>query len=158
MTHKISINGHEDVAKLMNFYGLKKTMFESGEVVTFSVHTATDTDYKVTSSLARISCENYVPGGISTYSFIMPDEDVEIDVSSYGSMMNPYMNGAPEPSMGMMTMCMMGMNGPVNADSNTGLASCQWEGKPEFCPECGASTKTFSKFCGECGAKLLPKE
>lgn len=158
MMHKITINGHEDATELLNFYGLKKTMFEPGEEVSFSVHTATDTNYKVTSSAVCISCENYVSGGISTFSFIMPDKDVEIDVSSFSCMMNPYMNGMPEPSIGMMAMGMMGMNSLANANPVTGSEAKQWEGKPKFCTECGASTKDFNKFCGECGAPLLPQK
>lgn len=153
MMHKITINGHEDATELMDFYYLKKAMFESGKRVTFSVLTATDTNYNVTSSVVSISCEKYVSGGISTYSFIMPDEDVEIDVSSYGSMANSYTNGISELGMGMM-----GMNSLVSANFITCPESPQWEGKPKYCPECGSSTKDFNKFCGECGASLRPKE
>lgn len=132
MLHKITIDGHEDATILMNFYGLKKTMFESGDVVTFSVLTATDTSYKVTSSEVHISCDNYVSGGSSTYSFIMPDKDVEIEISSYNSMVNPYMNGVPEMGMGMMAMGMMGMNNLVDTAFITNSESHEWEGKPKF--------------------------
>lgn len=132
MLHKITIDGNEDATILMNFYGLKNTMFESGEMVTFSVLTATDTNYKVTSSAAHISCDNYVSGGSSTYSFIMPDRDVEIDISSYNSMVNPYMNGVPEMGMGMMAMGMMGMNSLVDTAFITNSESHEREEKPKF--------------------------
>lgn len=162
MMHKITVNGQEDAEALMNYYGLEKTMFEAGEAVTFSVHTATDTSYNVASSAVCISCENYVSGGISTYSFIMPDKDVAIDIASSGSMANPYVNNMPAPGMmgtsmmeAMSMMGMMGMNSPVKADSAASPQSCQWEGKPEFCPACGALVKGSDKFCGECGAPLL---
>lgn len=165
MMHKITVNGQEDAEALMNFYGLKETMFEAGEAVTFSVHTATDTSYNVASSAVCISCENYVSGGLSTYSFIMPDKDVAIDIVSSGSMANPYVNNMPAPgmmgtsmmgTMGMMGM--MGMNSPVKADSAPSPQSFQWEGKPELCPACGALAKGSDKFCRECGAPLLSQE
>lgn len=160
MKHKITINGREDTAELKKYYSLKKPMYEVDETVSFSVHTATDTDYKVTSTQTSIRCEKYEPGGISTYSFIMPDTDVEIDISAQNSMVNPFMNGAPMPGIGMnmMAMGMMGMNSPMITESVINSDSNSWEGKPKFCAECGAPTKDSNKFCRECGAPLLPKK
>ena len=169
MMHKVTIDGHENTEEFMNFYKLKKSMYEPGEKVTFSVHTATDTSYKVTSAQVSIRSEGYEPGGLSNYSFVMPDTDVEIEITSRSTMVNPYMNGAPVPSMGMMGIVtagmmeslnagMMGMSIPANTDSTNDPDPYLWEGKPKFCAECGAPTKGSNKFCRECGAPLNPKK
>lgn len=168
MMHKIIIDGREDEVELSRYYRLEKSMYEQGEMVNFSFPTATDTSYRVTSAQVKIRCEDYSVGGISKYSFIMPDTDVEIDVEANNTMVNPYMNGSALPSMGMMgtgmmgmsmmEMMTMGMNGSDNAEAVTNPDPYPWEGKPRFCSECGASTKASNKFCSECGAPLLPKE
>ena len=162
MKHKITIDGHENTEEFLNFYQLKKPMYEPGETVSFSVHTATDTSYSITSAQVRIDSEAYQPGGLSNYSFIMPDTDVEIEITSRSTMVNPYMNGQNPFPMGMMGMEMMnkgmGMNNPMNAGPAINSASNSWEGKPKFCPECGAPTNESNKFCRECGAALIPKK
>lgn len=154
--HKVMIIGYEDAEKLSMFYGLERTKFETGETVTFSVLTATDTSYHVTSAQVSINCEGHKAGGTIEYSFIMPDEDVDITISSCSCMMNPYMYGTTAPSM--MDLMGKGMNNPVNTETATNTDSIDWKGKPKFCSECGASTKNSNKFCSECGTPLLPME
>ncbi len=156
--HKVMINGYEDAGKLSMFYGLERTTFETGETVTFSVHTATDTSYSVTSAQVSVNCEGHKAGGIVEYSFIMPDADAEITVSSRSCMMNPNMYGMPLSGMMDLMGKGMNMNSLVNTDTATDADSFDWEGKPKFCSECGASTKNSNKFCRECGTPLLPIE
>lgn len=158
MTHKVTINGHEDAADLLMLYGLENPIHHSGDKVIFSILIATDTRYSVTSPQVSVSNDGNEPGGRRVYSFIMPDADVEIDVSQSSSMMNLFTNGFPMPSMGMTMMDNMRMNNPSASDSADEIDSYPWEGKPKFCTECGVPTKGSNKFCRECGAPLVPKE
>ncbi len=149
--HKIIINGIENSEELSKYYCLSQITYCPGEKVVFSVPSITDTRYSITSDQVRFSSEGNRPGGGSCYSFIMPDTDVEIKISTHSTMMNPFINGANMPGMGMM-----GMNVPVDRVPVIDPDPYPWDGKPKFCSECGVPTYGANKFCIECGARLLP--
>ena len=159
MLYNVTIDGCDDAKKLRQFHALEKVQWEPGETVTFFVMTATDTDYRVTSAQAAVHCEEYSVGGMSTFSFVMPEEDVDVIVESRSSMTRLLLTNPPAMGMmGMPPVAMADLMGAAAAPAEPAADEHPWEGKPAFCAECGASTKHSNKYCAECGARLLPKE
>ena len=127
MKHKVSINNDNEL------YGLHGDLFEEGERVEFVVCFATDTDYHVGSEQAKVTLDRVEKGYEGVYCFIMPDEDVHVEVSSRNS---------------MMTLGHERLPGNDKEDP-----ACD---KPHasVCPECGVDVEEGMKICPECGRKL----
>lgn len=147
----ISIGRITDEKDLKQMYGLDQVTFEKGERVTLSFPVATDTDYYVTVAGVQVTCDGIKPGGKVFYSFTMPDRDVEVNIKS-NSTMRMIENHHP------------GFFGFSNEketketdDEKNEKDTNMWEGKPEFCPACHASTKNAKFFCTECGFPLKTK-
>ena len=124
--HKITIQNIDNAEKLLNFHGLKKQICDAGEKVEFFVLTGTDTDYRVTSEQVAVHCDEYIPGGCSRYSFVMPDMDVEIDVTVRESMLytgpgSPMVGGPGQKTDGIAVMGMMNMGIPAMGMMNMGM-------------------------------------
>ena len=68
-----------------NLYGLDKDLFEAGETVEFWFMVASDTDYTITSEQVKLIPGN-VDNGAWHWSFIMPERDVIVNISSRNTM------------------------------------------------------------------------
>ncbi len=179
--HKVTIDGIRSEEDLLKFHGIKKQYFKAGEEVVFFLIKATDTRYFVESDCVCISLDQVTPGGFAYYSFTMPDADVEINISSESSMVNPMMNG-DQKSTGPLAFFDMSKITSMNdagrnlmpnmmPDSNYQAPSASeggssqsgkqdlfpWEGKPKFCTNCGESTYRSDRTCIMCKAELKPK-
>ena len=108
-------------------HGLVRDHFVPGEKVVFSVMTATDTSYYITSSEVKIQTQEYSVGGLSWFWFIMPEQDVKISIRSENSM--TALNREPEQQ-------------PARMPGH------------RYCPECGYELQDITKFCPCCGRKL----
>lgn len=64
-----------------------KDSYRSGSKVTLSFYYATDTDYHLTCD-PQVEMDTDVQGGILSYSFRMPDQDITIDLRSENSMVS----------------------------------------------------------------------
>ena len=81
MKHKVQIGNDNKI------HGLKKDLFEEGEIVSFTVMQPRDASCKVTSEQVKITFEKVDKKDKGYYSFIMPNQDVKVDVEIRSDMM-----------------------------------------------------------------------
>ncbi|MCQ2555031.1 MAG: zinc-ribbon domain-containing protein [Clostridia bacterium] len=144
MKYYVYVNGRKD------FFDLTGEPYEPGTEVQIRIPFLTDVSTYVRSEevcLKNLGCEN----GSYRYSFIMPECDVNIDVTHKSLMTMMDTMGAAFP------MGMMGSFPPLQPEIP------QNDSKPSdlkriFCSECGAPNVSTSKFCRECGSKLKKEE
>ena len=119
MKHKVKI-GIDN-----SFYGLKKETYNEGEKVTFYIMVASDMNYYVTSKQVKINIEDSNEYSKVYYSFIMPDEDVIVDIETKNDM-----------------TCLNIPQEELIRDKNK-----------KYCKDCGLELEPSLKFCPECGCK-----
>lgn len=128
MKYMVDIDGKN------RFYGLMRNMFAPGETVEFLVPIAMDLNYNITSDSADIIRRGMGLDGRLRCCFIMPERDVKVSISTYGSMTAP--DQMPEPPEG---------DAPAEDAAQDGRR----------CPDCHATVGEGKKFCPECGCKLF---
>ena len=81
MKHKVLIGNNNKL------HDLNKNLFEEGEVVSFTVMQPRDASCKVTSEQVQITFEKVDEKDKGYYSFIMPNQDVKVDIRIRSDMM-----------------------------------------------------------------------
>lgn len=81
MKHKVQIGNDNKI------HDLKKDLFEEGEIVSFTVMQPRDASCKVTSEQVKITFEKVDEKDKGYYSFIMPNQDVKVDIRIRSDMM-----------------------------------------------------------------------
>ena len=119
MKHKVII-GRDN-----SFYGLKKETYKEGEKVTFYIMIASDTNYYVTSNQVDFKIEDSNDYSKIYYSFIMPNEDVIVNIETKNDM-----------------TCL-----------NIPKKEIIKDGSKKYCKDCGLELEPGIKFCPECGCK-----
>ncbi len=76
--YRVDINGNNEV------HGLKRSMFNPGEKVEFTVYYASDANTTVSSEDVELE-RGEVGFGMGTYRFIMPQKDVHVSIRISGS-------------------------------------------------------------------------
>lgn len=135
--YKVDIDGNNKL------HGCNREMFLPGEKVIFKVPLLTDVDTNVTSN-GVVRLESDCKGN---YEFIMPEQDVKIEITISGGMTSMIQGPVTMGSMGMgmKNMCMLNQTTmPPTAGQ-----------KVKYCPNCGAAVIESAKFCAECG-NLFP--
>lgn len=146
MRHKLQIGGNNA------FHGVTRTEFEEGEEIVFRVPFLTDCSTSVTSDDVRLERVYDSSTYDDIFRIVMPEHDVNINISSVSNMMRPPMSPDDNfmANFAGMSMFEMQQNAPqapeVPEDS---------ERPSKYCSSCGARlVSDTQKFCGECGAKL----
>lgn len=115
--YKITVNGRKPLRDTKEFA-------EAGELVEFILPAVTDVSTHVTSDKTQVRFDRYEDGRLY-YQFIMPDSDVDINVTTESTMVYR------EPSA------------PLMGQSHL----------KHFCSACGTPLAEGQKFCPECGTK-----
>lgn len=121
-------NGHRVYCNMPNSLIGMDDYYLPNVVVRFSFIKATDTSYHIVSDDVDISYDDSAYGYIRGI-FIMPDHDVNINISSSNIMTMPFQQ---------------------QVEDEKKVA----DGVPKVCPCCNETNKSTAKFCFNCGAVL----
>ena len=119
MKHKVII-GRDN-----KFYGLKKDTYKEGEKITFYIMVASDMNYYVTSDQVKLNNEESNEYSKIYYSFIMPNEDVIVNIETKNNM-----------------TCLNIPEKEIIKNPNK-----------KYCKDCGLELEPSIKYCPECGCK-----